>query len=132
MRALSPSRLPKVTNSPQSARSYGSQTIEVHRRTRSLQKDQHFDKYYIDPELRYRRKVENPRRRDCHDPAYIYNNLHNHIFWNWAHPLDPYRLRAPLRQRQKLNLNVLERFKASIERGEGRVPILVTEMLSQR
>jgi hypothetical protein len=54
---------------------------------RSSSKAPHFNKYYIDPELRYRRQQENPKEADCHDPAYIYNNLHNYNFWNWAHPL---------------------------------------------
>lgn len=52
--------------------------------------NQFFDKYYIQPEYRYKQKVENPKenKQSYIDETYIYQNLHNYNYWNWAHPLE--------------------------------------------
>ena len=64
-------------------------------RSKSHRLTKNFDKYYINPLLRYKEKVDNPKEKKdaCLDETYIYKNLHNFDFWNWAHPLDDYKLK---------------------------------------
>lgn len=98
-------------------------------------KNQNFNKYYIDPELRYRQKLDNPKEiiDNYYDQTYIYNNLHNYQFWNWAHPLDQYQLKPNNRSENKVNLHVLEKFKTDLEKkGKNRLPIYVKEILNQK
>ena len=55
-----------------------------------------FDRYYIHPTLRYKLKNENPKSNpeSYLDETFIYKNLHNQNFWNWAHPLDVFQLKS--------------------------------------
>ena len=93
---LSPrNRLPTLQNAYSKGSEDKSQTLDPKMRAKSFHKDQKFNKYYINPELRYRKHIENPKESDCRDETYIYNNLHNYTFWNWIHPLDQYRLCPP-------------------------------------
>ena len=63
--------------------------------TISNKKDEHFDKYYIVPNLRYKIKSINPKNSPLgyQDETYVYKNMHNNNFWNWSHPLDGFKLR---------------------------------------
>lgn len=49
-----------------------------------------YNKWYIDPKLRYLKKEDNPKNniRAYADQQYVYNNLHNQVFWDWEHPFD--------------------------------------------
>lgn len=48
-----------------------------------------YNKYYIQPEFRFRQKQANPKANpESGSESYIYNNLHNWEFWNWVHPLE--------------------------------------------
>jgi hypothetical protein len=55
-----------------------------------------YNRYYISPSLRYKRKASNPREspENYEDETYIYRNLHNDKFWNWVHPLAYERIKA--------------------------------------
>jgi hypothetical protein len=85
--------------------------------TISSKKDEHFDKYYIVPNLRYKVKNKNPKSdpEGYQDETYIYKNMHNNNFWNWVHPLDVYKLR-PERNSigEKVNIDMLQKFKVHL------------------
>jgi hypothetical protein len=106
MQQNSRNRLPSLHTSYSRRSENKYQSLEAKSRTKS-HRGQNFNKYYINPELRYRKQVENPKESDCRDETYIYNNLHNYNFWNWTHPLDQYRLCPPSTNSKKINLQVL-------------------------
>lgn len=102
----------------------------------STPKPSNFDKYYIQPGLRYRRRKDNPKKNpeNYEDETFIYKNLHNPDFWNWVHPLHSEHIQP--REKNSLsisvNLVVLEGFRKHVRgKTNSRVPMVVDELLSQ-
>ena len=64
--------------------------------TKKIKTKDNFNRYYIHPALRYKLKNENPKANPENylDETFIYKNLHNQNFWNWAHPLDVFQLKT--------------------------------------
>lgn len=71
------------------SKSARSHTLAI-RESRKGRTGSEYNKWYIDPKLRYMKKEENPKNniRAYADQQYIYKNLHNQVFWDWEHPFD--------------------------------------------
>lgn len=106
-------------------------------RTRSLAgKSRDFNKYYVRPSLRYRRREENPKEspEKYEDEAYIYKNLHNHRYWNWNHPLQaPTHPQATKSLSSIVSIPALQKFKSYIDTlPNKRLPLLIQEILTNK
>ena len=97
--------------------------------TVSTKRDEHFDKYYILPSLRYKHKNQNPKNNpeSYQDETFIYKNMHNSNFWNWVHPLDAFKLKKENKlSTEKVNIEMLEKFRSNLQKKtDKRVPLLV-------
>lgn len=102
----------------------------------AIDRDKDFNKYYIQPSMRYKQKVENPKESTSNydDETFVYKNLHNYKFWNWVHPLDKYQLKpTPNTISNKVNIPVLEKFKTYMEtNAKKRVPLVIKEILNHQ
>lgn len=94
-----------------------------------------YNRYYVPPALRYKKRANNPKESPEHysDETYIYRNLHNDKYWNWVHPLAESHCATKKKEiNEKINVPVLARFKQYLDERTGkRLPMIVKEILEQ-
>jgi hypothetical protein len=99
-------------------------------------RDSHYNAYFINPELRYKKRTVDPKKvkRNLLNDHYVYNTLHDQDFHSWQHPFAASRQkgregRVALGEEE---VEKLVRFKQFVEqRGKGRVPALVEQFIRE-